>query len=229
MFNENTQEYSKKQNGNIPVWQSPKYKESKKKAIEILESKKYGLAESDFWILMNETKTKKMGYTGLIVSHNGCLKINDKLEEKLQFKPSCVTRIESGYGNSLVFQYANDEQGLFEVGEVSSSNLKNAYPYAMAFKRLFDRVVLKNCKLAYAGIYSDSEADEFADPHNETVTKPTKAQLIKELENYKADLKQTAQYFNKALIQDLTVEELQNAIDIKTGKVKVNANSYGGK
>ena len=32
----------------------------------------------------------------------------------------------------------------------------------MAFKRLFDRVVLKLSKLAYAGIYSDSEADEFA-------------------------------------------------------------------
>ena len=31
----------------------------------------------------------------------------------------------------------------------------------MAYKRLFDRVVLKLSKLAYSGIYSDSESDEF--------------------------------------------------------------------
>ena len=34
----------------------------------------------------------------------------------------------------------------------------------MALKRCMDRVILKNCKLAYAGVYSDSEADEFAEP-----------------------------------------------------------------
>ena len=33
----------------------------------------------------------------------------------------------------------------------------------MAYKRLFDRVVLKNSKLAYAGVYSDNEAEEFAE------------------------------------------------------------------
>ena len=37
----------------------------------------------------------------------------------------------------------------------------------MAFKRLFDRVVLKVCKLAFDGIYSDSEADEFKERFDE--------------------------------------------------------------
>ena len=27
-----------------------------------------------------------------------------------------------------------------------------------------DRVILKNCKLAYAGVYSDAEAEEFTQP-----------------------------------------------------------------
>lgn len=150
----------KKTEQGLPVWQSPKYAESKAKAIETINSQKYGLTEGDFWILMNKIqKGEKMAYTGLILSHNGCLKINDRLESK--FDPSCVTFDKEGYGNSLVFTYCNPEQGIYEVGEVSKTNCKNEYPYAMAFKRLFDRVVLKLSKLAYSGIYSDSESDEF--------------------------------------------------------------------
>lgn len=148
----------------LPVWQTPKFHTAKRKVIETLESDKYKgvLDASDFWILMNTyaNKTKVM-YSGLIISHNGCLKINDTLEDKLKFKPECVTIDTKGYNDELVFHYCNVEQGLYEVGEVSSKNCKNDYPYAMALKRCFDRVVLKNCKLAYAGVYSDSEAEEF--------------------------------------------------------------------
>ena len=46
----------------------------------------------------------------------------------------------------------------------------------MAFKRLFDRVVLKLSKLAYAGIYGEDEADEFRDPLVETEKKPKKSE-----------------------------------------------------
>lgn len=161
MFNENLREYSAKQGKEIEVFQSPKYVEARKKAKEIIDSGKYDLSESDFWILMNETKSGKMMYSGLIISHNGCLKINDRLEDKLKFNPECVQIDKEGFGNSLVYTYVNKEQGLYEVGEVSKENCKNSYPYAMALKRCFDRVVLKNCRLAYAGVYSDAEADEF--------------------------------------------------------------------
>lgn len=162
-FGEKEEEYYAKGKITLPVWQSPKYLYAKKRVIEMLESKEYKdvLTESDFWILMNVTKTNKMSYTGLIISHNGCLKINDTLEAKMKFKPQCLSLDKDGYKNSLVYSYNCPEQGLYEVGEVSDSNCKNEYPYAMAFKRCFDRVVLKNSKLAYAGVYSDSEADEF--------------------------------------------------------------------
>jgi len=159
-FGEKQSEYSNKQGKEIPVWRSPKYEESRAKAEEIINSQKYNVLPSDFWILMNETKTGKMAYTGLIISHNGCLKINDCLESR--FDPACVQVDKEGYKGSLVYTYSNPEQGIYEVGEVSQANCKNEYPYAMAYKRLFDRVVLKLSKLAYAGIYSDSEADEFA-------------------------------------------------------------------
>ena len=158
-FGEKVAEYHAKLGKELPVWKSPKYEEAKKKATEIIDSGKYGLTEADFWILMNATKSGKMAYTGLIISHNGCLKINDNLADK--FDPACVFHDKEGYNDSLVFHYCNFNQGIYEVGEVSKSNCQNDYPYAMAYKRLFDRVVLKLSKLAYSGIMSDSESDEF--------------------------------------------------------------------
>lgn len=162
MFNEQKEEYSNKRSENIPVWQSNKYIQAKNKAIELIKSGKYELTEGDFWILMNETKTGKMQYTGLIISHTGCLKINDKLEDNKKFNPESVIIDKEGYDNTLVYSYINKEQGLYEVGEVSKSNCKNSYPYAMALKRCFDRVVLKNSRLAYESIYSDSEGADIS-------------------------------------------------------------------
>ena len=185
MFNEKTSEYSLKTRQQIPVVKSAKYLASRAKAIKAIQERPY-LNEADFWILMNETKTGKMMYTGLIISHNACLKINDNMPEKDKFNPDCVSVDKSGYGNSLVFTYANKQQGLYEVGEASAQNCKNAYPYAMAYKRLFDRVVLKICKLAFDGIYSDSEADEFKERYEEepqpvTAAPEVTAQVVKDM------------------------------------------------
>lgn len=166
MFGEKTKEYSAKRKEELPVWISPKYEQAKEKAKEIIKDKPY-IKEGDFWILMNETKSGKMGYTGLIISHNACLKLNDNAPKDNRFVPTCVFENQNGYNNELVFTYINEAQGIYEVGEVSKDNCKNEYPYAMAFKRLFDRVVLKLNKLAYDGIYSDSEADEFKEPEDE--------------------------------------------------------------
>lgn len=142
----------------LPVWQTPKYELSRNKAIEMIESGKYGLADGDFWILYNTyAGGKKVMYTGLILSHNGCLKINDKLDEADKFKAKYLTK--SNENGSLIYEYNDGE--LYEVGEVSTANCSNAYPYAMAFKRCFDRVVLKKSKLAFYGVYSEVEADEF--------------------------------------------------------------------
>lgn len=170
----------------IPVeFHTPKYKEAKNKAIELLESDKYkGVLEaSDFWILVNtySNKTKAM-YSGLIISHDGCLKVNDVLEEKLKFRPDCMSIDKDGFNNSLVFTYVCPEQGIYEVGEVSKDNCKNDYPYAMALKRCMDRVILKNSKIAYSGIYSDSEADEFSQriDGEETPVEETKKTTSKE-------------------------------------------------
>lgn len=182
-FGEKESEYSAKDGKEIPVWKSPKYESAKKAVIKMLESDDYKevLDESDFWILMNRTKSGKMAYTGLIISHNGCLKINDTLPQELKFNPLCVSfQNANTYKNSLIFIYDSsrtdsyesenpkeDKQMIYEVGEVNEKNCSNEYPYAMALKRCMDRVILKNSKLAYSGVYSDSEAEEFEDKQDE--------------------------------------------------------------
>lgn len=215
MFNE------KKEEMGLPVWQSPKYLESKAKALEIINSNQYGVSEADFWILMNKTRNKdKMAYTGLIISHNGCLKINDKLEDKLKFKPECLSKNENGFNGSLIYEYCNAEQGLYEVGEVSSSNCQNDYPYAMAFKRCFDRVVLKNSKLAYYGVYSDAEAEEFKEKIEVPEIKINVSEnLQKELKGVGGTLELTAQYYNTT-VEELTDAQVEEIIKLKKEKIK---------
>lgn len=166
-----------KENG-LPVYKLPKYEESKAKAIEMIENGKYGLVEGDFWVLMNTTKNKdKMLYSGLIISHNGCLKINEAIENKV--KPECFSLDKEGYNNSLVYTYVDNDT--YEVGEYNTNNCKNAYPYAMAFKRCFDRVVLKKSKLAFSGIYSEVEADEFKGEVKPEEKKVSYKDLLKKL------------------------------------------------
>ena len=222
MFDEKKEEYSVKQGKNIPVYQSNKYESAKKEAIKLINSKKYDLVEGDFWILMNETKTGNMQYSGLILSHTGCLKINDKLEDNLKFKASCVTVEQSGYKNELVFTYINDEQGLYEVGEVSEKNCKNEYPYAMALKRCFDRVVLKNSKLAYSSIYSDSEADDLNDKNDaeiekdEIITETQKNAIERAIKSYKisqATVSIVLASLNYAKIEDIKKKDYKIVCD----------------
>lgn len=201
--------------------------DKKKEATKLIDDKKYDLKESDFWILMNETKSGKMQYSGLILSHTGCLKINDKLEDKLKFKPSCMSINEQGYKNELVFTYMNDEQGLYEVGEVSDKNCRNEYPYAMALKRCFDRVVLKNSRLAYNGVYSDSEADEEnkkaidENEANDTIDNTKVEALKKAIKSYKiseAVVSLVLAGFNYAKIEDIRIKDYKLICDALSDK-----------
>lgn len=240
-FGEKDKEYSAKDGKELPVWKSPKYEFAKKKVIEMLESKEYKdvLDESDFWILMNRTQSEKMAYTGLIISHNGCLKINDTLSDDLKFNPKCLRYVSSHggfetYNDSLIFTYDSslieelsngsekDKQRIYEVGEVSSKNCTNAYPYAMALKRCMDRVILKNSKLAYSGVYSDSEAEEFDEKQDQDdEPKPMKfipatekqLNMIKSIfEERKEELSKMLKELGKTKIVELSIKEASDII-----------------
>lgn len=235
MFNEKLKEYDAKTGQELPVVQSARYRQSRDVAVKFI--KEHGIVgEEDFWILMNKNNAgTKMNYSGLIISHNGCLKINDAADEKRKFMPECVSVDKSGYKDSLVFTYSNPAQGLYEVGEVSAKNCKNEYPYAMGLKRLFDRVVLKLCKLAYSGIYSDSEAEEFKEPEGEeksNADKPTKqssvdkpnpptAEQLKELDAFNVKPEQVATYLKKT-VEQLTSEDVEKIL-VKKRKAATKA------
>lgn len=155
----------------IPVTVLPKYETTKQNVIALLESDKYKdiLSPTDFWILKNYNKDKsKCFYSGLIISHEALVKINDTLADTLKFNEKyCSSPISSTWKNSEVLrmEYKDNRDGMYEVGEISLSNCKNEYPYAMLLKRTFDRVVKRKAKLYM--LYSDSEADEFREPTEE--------------------------------------------------------------
>lgn len=153
----------------MQVWQTPKFLQARQKACEMIDSGKYGLEDTDFWILMNRAGNR-MAYNGLIISHSGCLKINAKLPRELRYNPHCITKCINDYGGSLTYTYVDDD--LYEVGEVNSGNCRNQYPNAMALKRLLDRVILKKSSLAEAGIYSEVESDDFTQQSAEPVSEP---------------------------------------------------------
>lgn len=219
-FGEKTEEVIKGKK--LPVWQNPKYLEAKKKAIEIIE-KYENVTEGDFWILMRTYASgEKMMYTGLIISHNGCLKLNDTLDKDNRFSPESVTLDKEGYKGSLVYTYQNETQGIFEVGEVNKENCSNAYPYAMAYKRLFDRVVLKLTKIAYAGIYSEVEADDFKENADRTSekSKPNYGDKISK-ENLKKIkyLCKKSKIAEQDLIDNLVVDKLEDLIEAEAIKI----------
>lgn len=63
----------------------------------------------------------------------------------------------------------------WSIGEAAPGNNKNAYPFAMAEKRAKDRVILKLIN-AHGAVYSEAEADEFAEApkrQNPHVTRPS--------------------------------------------------------
>ena len=217
-FGAQKMEYNSKAGANTKTLESPKYLEGKKKAIELIDKTEYGLTEADFWILKTYS-AKTITYAGLIISHNGCLKINDKLAVEAKFVPSCVSWVRNGAGD-LVLQYLNDKQGLLEFGEASIKNCTNAYPFAMVLKRLQDRVILKNSKIAFSGIMSEVESEEFKRPEREERAKAANLiteEQIAELEALGCDLKRVAAAYKVTDIREMTSAQAERAIDRKKG------------
>ncbi len=220
-FGAQKMEYNSKARANTKTWESPKYLEGKKKAIELIDKTEYGLTEADFWILKTYSE-KAVTYAGLIISHNGCLKINDKLAAEAKFVPSCVSWVRNGAGD-LVLQYLNDKQGLLEFGEASIKNCTNAYPFAMVLKRLQDRVILKNSKIAFSGIMSEVESEEFKRTESPEREERAKAagliteEQIAELEALGCDLKRVAAAYKVTDIREMTTAQAERAIDRKKG------------
>lgn len=188
-YNFGEKEYEKWGGKKIPVKLLPKYISTREKVIALLESDKYKdvLTEGDFWILMNFNKDKtECYYSGLIISHDALIKVNDTLDDREKFNEKFCSdpKVCNFKGvEGLRMDYRDPRDGMFEVGEISVTNCKNDYPYAMLLKRTFDRVVKRKAKLSM--VYSDSEAEEFREPVESKKEPPATDEQVTQIISFK--------------------------------------------
>ena len=115
-------------------------------------AQKYNLSKDDFWELKRGTRSM------WIITHDACEKIAAK--ENIQFGEPTIYR-DSNQDVAIVGDAKRGNKVIWSTGEASPKNCKAPYMFAMAEKRLKDRLVLKLINAYEYGIYSDSEADNF--------------------------------------------------------------------
>jgi hypothetical protein len=163
-------------------------------------AEKYNLNQDDFW------KHKQSGKW--IVKHDGVEKIASMegiIFEDPYFiiseRDCCVLR-----GTASIPIGDGKFKSEWTIGEADMKlNCKMGYPYAMAEKRLKDRLTLKLINAYEYGIYSDVEADVFSKGKN-TPEKPSKFQINK--------LDALAKKLNKSVnIEGMDKKEVSRLID----------------
>ena len=115
-------------------------------------AQKYDLSKDDFWELKRGTRSM------WIITHDACEKIAAK--ENIQFGAPTIYR-DSNQDVAIVGDAKRGNKIIWSTGEASPKNCKAPYMFAMAEKRLKDRLILKLINAYEYGIYSDSEADNF--------------------------------------------------------------------
>ena len=115
-------------------------------------AQKYNLSKDDFWELKRGTRSM------WIINHDACEKIAAK--ENIQFGAPTIYR-DSNQDVAIVGDAKRGNKVIWSTGEASPKNCKAPYMFAMAEKRLKDRLILKLINAYEYGIYSDSEEDNF--------------------------------------------------------------------
>ena len=164
-LNDSLYSYKENYTYNLPTEWGPKYEAARIAADAAI--KKYGLSEDDFWVKKELSPFKdKIVYSNLILSHSGCIKVNNLQPKERQFKPGCVREGKGTQDGGVALIYSSDEQKLFKTGEASPRNSNVSFLYAVAEKRLFDRVVTALSGLYEEGVYGEDEADAFRKNRN---------------------------------------------------------------
>ena len=136
-----------------------------------LLKEKYDLdSKQDFWNLTGNV---------YIITHNAVQKIakmeNVIFEDPIIIDSSrehCVLK-----GNACIINDGKKISEEWTFGEADLKlNCKNKYPYAMAEKRLKDRLTLKLISAYEYGVYSEEEADDFKRKKESTPTQATPKQ-----------------------------------------------------
>ena len=120
--------------------------------------KKYDLTKDDFWNLTGNV---------WIIKHDACQKIA-KIEHIVFENPTIVEHsrehcILMGTAGKSIEKNRYISEWTFGEAD-KKTNCKNQYIFAMAEKRLKDRLTLKLINAYEHGIYSDTESDDFKKP-----------------------------------------------------------------
>jgi len=117
--------------------------------------KKYSLSKDDFWNLTGNV---------WILTHDAVTKIG-QIENVIFENPTIVEHSREHcvlMGTATIIKEDKKIAEEWTFGEADrKTNCKNSYIYAMAEKRLKDRLTLKLISAYEYGIYSDTEADSF--------------------------------------------------------------------
>ena len=180
-------------------------------------AKKYNLNAEHFW------KHKQGG--NWIISHDAVM-IIARTEGIVFHEPQIFIENHQSVAflGSATLE-GNHSETTWTTGEASPQNCFNKHIFAMAEKRLKDRLTLTLIGACQEGVYSDSEADDFSKNHKTQEEKfvdrvekkngvkkmsPAQAKLIKELIKNadNADKESAEEVFNSAL----SMKEASNLI-----------------
>ena len=140
-------------------------------------AKKYKLSGKDFWELPQRKGT-------WIITHDACERIATMEDIRFEFPEIHVGVNDTDVamvGKATIMVEGLDSIGapltkpyeVWTTGEASPNNCHNKYYWAMAEKRLKDRLTLKLIGAYEYGIYSEVEADSFKNKDNGEIVSMT--------------------------------------------------------
>lgn len=115
--------------------------------------------------------------------------------------------------------FTRKEKTVWTTGEAAPDNCFNKHVFAMAEKRLKDRLILKLIAVYHLGVYSDAEADDFAKGH-----KTEEDQFVERQENKRsASATDKQKDFLSELLSSshLTDEYKSNCLDFVNNGISV--------
>ena len=181
---------------------------------------KYNLEKDDFWQLPNNPKVWIIKHDAVerIAKQEGVIFENPTIVE--HSREHCVL-----LGTAVMFTEYDDPDSKIEewtFGEADKkTNCHNNYIFAMAEKRLKDRLTLKIVGAYEYGIYSDTEADSFKQTYAEKILNQPNC-TEKQLKAIQKDLKDTAFTVGKGIeIRD----DANHTMDMEQPLSKITASS----
>lgn len=179
-------------------------------------AKKYDLNTDDFW------KQKQSGKW--IISHDAVMKI--AMAEGIVFHEP-TSFVQSHSSVAFLGSATLKDVTVWTTGEASPDNCFNKHIFAMAEKRLKDRLTLTLIGAYHEGLYSDSEADSFAKEYKTEEEQFLERQQVKrdqtatdKQKRYLSELLASSHLTDEYKVQCLdhvnngiTIEEASNMID----------------